>query len=238
MNSLYQAPPIQEKLGRCLRPGGTQLTTYLLDLLKVQSGRVVLDSGCGKGATLEVIKSYTDHVIGMDIDEHFTNQSLEKAFPVVQGDMNNLPFGDGTVDFIISECAWNLTNRERSVAEFHRVLSDGGKLGIVDIFLREPKNNLTWPVHSCFNGATSLDSTVELFKQQGFMVLSLEDHSRILTSLAAEFVFYHGSLHDFWQQITGEKIKASQACECGRRTRPGLFLLVVQKQSASREVNQ
>lgn len=229
MKALYQTKTIQKGLGKCLHPGGTELTSRLLKRLAITKDSLVLDGGCGFGATLNLLKDYTDHGIGLELDFDFACETSKACFPVIQGDLKNLPFLNNSLDCIISECTWNLTNRSVSVAEFYRVLSPSGKVGIIDIFLQQEDGSKRWPIKSCFNTASSLESTTEVFKKQGFNIVLLENHSQVLHNLAGEFVFAHGSLQNFWQQITGETTKTELVCDCVRQTKPGLFLLIAQK---------
>lgn len=239
MNNLYQTKPIQDGFGTCLRPGGLTLTKRLLENLNIKQYDTVMDAGCGVGTSLKLLQDYTDNVFGLEFDSEFAQIAVQSGYKVIQGDFNNLPIADNSLDFLISECAWNLTDRKKSVREIYRVLKPGGKVGIIDIFLQEQNKNDVdhiWPVRSCLNSASSMNATKELFTHNNFQNILFEDHSQILKQAAAEFVFAHGSLQNFWQAVTGSQTKAQQACNCGKENKPGLFMLTAQKLSTKRNV--
>jgi hypothetical protein len=54
----------------------------------------------------------------------------------------------------------------------------------------------------------------------------VEEHTEMLKKTAADFVFRHGSLHGFWQAVTGDPLLAQMACDASRVSKPGLFLLM------------
>jgi len=81
----------------------------------------------------------------------------------------------------------------------------------------------------CFSQATDLQSIEGMISAAGFTVCTVEDHTRHLNQTAAEFVFAYGSLHGFWQAVTGDSVLAAAACAAAQYTRPGLFLLIARK---------
>ena len=225
---LYRSTAVRQSLGAALRPGGVTLTRRVIDLAGPEPAMTVIDAGCGPCGSLEMLRERgLSRVLGLDIDRDFLRSARSLRFPVVQADLCRLPLTTASVDLVICECAWNLTPRERSLEEFHRVLRPGGRLAITDMYNRcDHASGSSWPVSCCFAGASDLATVERLLAAAGFSVSLVEDHSRLLRETAARFVFEHGSLQGFWQAVTGNPEEAAQACRAGAAARPGLFLLL------------
>lgn len=225
---LYQSSAVRQGLGCSLRPGGEWLTRRILELSRPEANHVLLDAGCGPGGSLALYRAYgLEKVLGIDLDPEFVAEARILHWPVLQADLCRLPLTDQSIDMVICECAWNLTPRERTLAELGRVVRPGGVLAITDIYAGKPGGpDNTWPVPCCFAGASDLTTVRSLINMAGFTITSLEDHSRLLRETAARFVFEHGSLHGFWLAVTGSAELADQACRASQATKPGLFLLI------------
>lgn len=105
----------------------------------------ILDVACGTGdSTVVTAKASApgSHVTGVDISEGMMAVAVEKAIKagvadkvtIQAADGENLSFGDGTFDRV--SCAFGIRNfehKERGLAEFHRVLSPGGKAVILEL---------------------------------------------------------------------------------------------------------
>ena len=233
MIPLYLSTPVRQGLGSCLRPGGQALTGRLLDLLAPDQASVILDAGCGPGASMALVQERgIGSVLGLDLDEGLLTEARYGEMPVARADLAHLPLPDACLDMVLCECVWNLTEREQVMAEFHRVLRPGATIALTDIFSRTAEAagpSGTWPVRCCFSQATDLATVQELVISAGFKIKVLEDHTRLLKQTAAEFVFAHGSLLAFWQAVTGDENLARAACKASATTRPGLFLLIAQR---------
>lgn len=92
------------------------------------SSSKILDLGCGDGTRLAGLKTKGEKV-GVDISEYAINKGKKKFknINLIKGDISNLPFKDGSFDFIYSmfviehvECP------EKVLKEAFRVLQKGG----------------------------------------------------------------------------------------------------------------
>jgi SAM-dependent methyltransferase len=202
----------------------------MLARLDPRPQQLVVDAGCGTGATLELLqKRGVRRAIGFDLHPELIQTARKKGVSVLRADLVAQPLATGTVDMVLSECAWNLTDKRQTLAECARILKPGGLLAISDIYLRSlpgAGEQNCWPEQSCFFQATDIQAVRDLVIEAGFNIVTLEDHSRLLTQAAAEFVFAHGSLQGFWQSIFGDEKSAKKVCSLSASVRPGLFLLI------------
>ncbi len=229
MNPLYLSEPVRAGLGPCLRPGGLALTKRVLGLVTPSPGTVVLDAGCGKGASMALLHEYgLRSVFGCDIDPELARAARHRDLHVALADLGHLPLADRYLDLVLCECVWNLTDKKRVADEFFRVLKPGGRLAVSDMYSRTGTMS-EWPVSCCFAGATDLARVADIFSEAGFAIEVLEDHTPLLNQTAAEFVFAHGSLHGFWQAVVGDAAMATAACTAAAASRPGLFLLLARR---------
>ena len=224
-SELYASAPVRATLGRALRPGGEKLTRRMLELAEPLRGGLVLDAGCGCGASLTLLEQYGAQAVGLDLNTGFLRESKNRKLKVARADLTHLPLPDGCLNLVLCECVWNLTDKERVLTEFFRVLAPGGMLALADIYARGYRAR-EWPVRCCFAQATDLQTVMDQVAGAGFEIDVVEDHTELLKKTAADFVFRHGSLYGFWQAVTGDPDLATAACEASRATRPGLFLMM------------
>jgi SAM-dependent methyltransferase len=195
---------------------------------------MILDAGCGTGASLALMRQRGfAHAFGVDLDPELLLEAHGQKLLVSRADLALLPVNNSSLDLVLAECVWNLTDRRKVLAEFHRILRPEGHLAVTDIFSRAPidKDRPQWPVRCCFSQAVDLATVAEMVTVAGFEVLVLEDHTRLLKQTAAEFVFAHGSLLAFWEAVTGDKNLATAACTASAAVRPGLFLLIAKRKT-------
>ena len=94
------------------------------------------------------------------------------------------------------------------------MLVRGGKLLLTDVYAR--------------NRVAGMIQREELMGQlavRGFRVLCWEDHSEVLRTFLARYIFEHGSTEQLWASPCG-------LGEAVRQARPGYFLLVAEAQGA------
>ena len=132
-------------LGRCMLRfmnfGHAPLTNWGLDHVNFSDGMVMLDIGCGGGATLKRLlkRSPEGMVYGIDISEesvvkakNVNKQLLNKQVFVQQGSANRLPWEDQKFDVVTAvETVYFWPNLPQCFQEVKRVLKPGGQFAIM-----------------------------------------------------------------------------------------------------------
>jgi len=121
-------------------------------LKKLRPAGTLVDVGCGPGYLVGSInRRFPDaRIIGMDISRDMLCMAISNfpdgSIAFCRGDAQALPFPDDGIDFIISTGAFHhWPNGLRSLQEFHRVLSPGGQLLILDL-RRDMRRMFYWTV--------------------------------------------------------------------------------------------
>lgn len=132
-------------LGRCMLRfmnfGHAPLTNWGLDHVNFSDGMVMLDIGCGGGATLKRLlkRSPEGMVYGIDISEesvvkakNVNKQLLNKQVFVRQGSADSLPWEDQKFDVVTAvETVYFWPNLPQCFQEVKRVLKPGGQFAIM-----------------------------------------------------------------------------------------------------------
>ena len=117
--------------------------------LDIQNGDTILDVACGTGDVgFELLKKHSVSITGIDLSPKMVKLAQGKAskrnldkITFLQGDAENLPLDDNSVDCLtISYGFRNISNYEKALEEFYRVLKPGGKLGILEF--SKPKSKV------------------------------------------------------------------------------------------------
>jgi len=154
-----------------------------LAMANIKPGETVLDIGSGGGIDVFLAAKRVGsegYVIGVDMTTAMLKRARESAIrhgyhqvEFRQGDAENLPVDDNSVDLVISNCVINLTeDKGRAFKEIYRVLKPGGRLEISDVVAAhtlpiEIRNNPTgWS--SCVSGALPEQEYLDLIKYAGF----------------------------------------------------------------------
>lgn len=182
-------PAVQLLVGDALRPGGTALTSTLLDQAELPSASRVLDIGSGTGATLELLDARGHAAIGIDRGSALASLASARA-AVAVGDAERLPFADAAFDAITMECVLSaLPDKRAATDEVHRVLRPGGMLLLTDMSisgrLPEPLDTLAAWV-ACAAGALDAAGYRALLADQGFDVEGSSDHADALRAFVAK----------------------------------------------------
>jgi SAM-dependent methyltransferase len=99
----------------------------------VESGRTLLDAGCGTGGLLARLSRVLPDrdAIGLDADRvACARAALKSGRPVCAGSVNALPFADGAFGAIVSAdvLCHEGVDEAAALAQFHRVLCERGVL--------------------------------------------------------------------------------------------------------------
>ncbi|BCY08089.1 putative methyltransferase [Actinoplanes sp. L3-i22] len=104
-----------------------------LDFLLPAGQPRVLDLGAGTGKLTRQIRARGLDVIAVDPSEGMLGE-LRRAVPEVsarQGTAEQIPLPDASVDVVLVAQAWHWVDPARAVPEIARVLTPGGRLGLI-----------------------------------------------------------------------------------------------------------
>ncbi len=161
----------------------------------ISEGDTVLDLGSGAGNDCFVARAATGaegKVIGID----FTPEMIRRArlntdklgFNNVefrQGDIEELPVNDNSVDVVVSNCVLNLVpDKGRVFAEIQRVLRPGGHFSISDIVLvgdlPDALRQSAELYAGCVSGAIQQEEYLGLIQEAGFQNLQIQKVKPVL----------------------------------------------------------
>lgn len=140
-------------IGHTKHVGGSTATIELLNLCQVTPDKLVLNMGCGAGAsTVFMVKTYGCRVVGVDIKDSMVEaaQKFARRKGVAdmtefrQADGQDLPFEDNTFDILVCESVNTfIPDRDKAASEYVRVVKPGGYVGINEgIWYKHPSEDL------------------------------------------------------------------------------------------------
>ncbi|HNE27865.1 MAG TPA: arsenite methyltransferase [Saprospiraceae bacterium] len=165
------------------------------EFARIQAGDVVLDLGSGAGNDCFVARAEagaTGKVIGVDFTPAMIRRARQNAeklgFNNVefrQGDIEDLPVSEDSVDVVVSNCVLNLVpDKNRVFSEIMRVLRPGGHFSISDVVLSGalPDNILESAelYAGCVAGAVQLDEYMDMIARAGFKNVMIQKQKPIL----------------------------------------------------------
>ncbi len=158
-------------------------------LAELHEGEVVLDLGSGGG--IDVLLSArrvgsTGRAYGLDMTADMLALARKNATEAgvdnvefLQGQIEQIPLPDASVDVIISNCVINLSSDKRRVLhEAFRVLKPGGRFAVSDVVVRgdvpaDVKRSMELWV-GCVAGALEEQEFLRLLREVGFADPSIE----------------------------------------------------------------
>ena len=132
----YERDPFSRLIGRLQREA--------LAALELRTGDRFLDVGCGTGAGVRAAAEVVERAVGVDLSPKMLAEARERSrglanVEFVEGDSENLPFGDGEFTAIV--CTTSLHHYPRPDAaarEMARVLAPKGRVVIGDMTSDSP----------------------------------------------------------------------------------------------------
>ena len=232
----YESESMREALGDTLRPGGFNLTEKGVQYCKISAGDMVLDLGCGRGATVNYLyEKHNIHAVGVDPSEKLIEEAKNKYkyADFFLGKGENLPLDGESFNSVFAECTLSLMDTDRTLKEVSRVLKDNGWFIITDVYAKNPDAAAElnkFSISSCMRGLHDLPLLREQLKQAGFNISFFEDCSQYLKELLVKIAFAYGSMSAFWN-ITGQScIDGCSFHEALRKCKPGYFILIAGKE--------
>lgn len=173
-----------------------------LAMAGLKPDETVLDIGSGGGIDVFLAANRvgpSGHVIGVDMTPAMLKRSRESAekhgytqVEFRQGDAENLPVEDNSVDVVISNCVINLTeDKTQAFQEIYRVLKPGGRLEISDVVaanslpLEVRQNPNQWA--ACVSGALPEKEYLDLITYAGFENLQTRRENQYANNSAATY---------------------------------------------------
>jgi len=126
-----------------------RLLKSILSSIKDPLNSLTLDIGCGTGSNLKELVSAGLYPIGLDQSIYALSLVRGKGkFPLLAGDLNNLPFKTKSVGLIIAmDIFEHLDDDAHGIRESYRVLKDGGIL-----ILTVPAFKSLWGIQDVVTG--------------------------------------------------------------------------------------
>jgi ubiquinone/menaquinone biosynthesis C-methylase UbiE len=175
--------------------------------------------------------------VGIDPSTLLLDRARREIQYLAQARGEQLPFPTAGFDAVIAECCLSLMDDPRTaIRELARLLPAGGRLIVNDLYARRAAGVRLLrrlSIGCCLKGAMSQETLIDLFDSCGFCVDLWEDHTQDLKNLAAQLVFAHGSMQNFWYSIMpgDERAQQPEIQRAVSESRPGYFLLLATKTS-------
>jgi len=170
---------------------------------ELREGETVLDLGSGGG--IDVLLSArrvgpTGIAYGLDITDEMLELARKNADQAsvtnaqfLEGEIEDIPLPDDSVDVVISNCVINLsTDKSRVLQEMFRVLRPGGRIGVSDVVAEdtlgpdERAERGSWV--GCIAGALSKGEYEDGLAEAGFEDISVRFTHRVADGMHSAIV--------------------------------------------------
>jgi SAM-dependent methyltransferase len=193
-------------------------------LAKLNPGEIVLDLGSGGG--IDVLLSAkrvgpTGKAYGLDMTDEMlalANENKHRAgvtnVEFLQGEIENIPLPDNSVDVVISNCVINLSaDKDRVLRDAFRVLKPGGRFAVSDVVTRGEmlpeirQSVLAWV--GCIAGALEENDYRNKLAAAGFEQIEIEPTRIYRAEDAREFLAGQGiDVETIAPQVDGKFLSA------------------------------
>ncbi len=158
-------------------------------ILKLITGKKILELGCGYGAFVNDALASKKESFGLDTDENAL-RSGGKIFPclnlrLIQGDMNFLPFRDKSIDTVV-------LRESLHHVQWNHVLPEVSRICKKEVIVFEPNPN--WLLRTCRKIISHQDceipsdSLIELFRDHGIAIEGIYFRDVLAFPLSGGFV--------------------------------------------------
>lgn len=149
----------------------------------IEKGHTVLDLGSGAGNDVFVARSLVGEegkVIGIDMTPAMHDKALENKKKLgydnvefVLGEIEDLPFDEGSIDTVISNCVLNLvSDKQAAYNGIYRVLKANGHFSISDVVISGPLTDKIAGIAElyagCISGAMVKEDYLKTIQKAGF----------------------------------------------------------------------
>ncbi len=189
------------------------------EFARIQPGNTVLDLGSGAGNDCFIARAETGptgKVIGVDFTPAMIQRARENAEKLGynnvefrQGDIEDLPVSDNSIDVVASNCVLNLVpDKQKVFNEIRRVLRPGAHFSISDVVLvgelPDALRNAAEMYAGCVSGAMQMDEYLSIIREAGFDNVTVQKRKPILIpdDILLEYISAD-DLRDFTASKTG-----------------------------------
>jgi ubiquinone/menaquinone biosynthesis C-methylase UbiE len=183
---------------RVINPGGIRGRDQILAIIRPKPGSRVLEIGGGSGhAACHIARRYGCHVTTIDVSARAVAEAQRRVAAeglggrvrCEVGDVNDLPFADGSFDYVVSQAVIMFVEQRRALAEVYRVLKrDGVFAGLEFCWKRSPPDHVrdsTYRICGCKTlDFHSLDGWVRRLHQASFARVQGVEHPFGLLSVS------------------------------------------------------
>jgi SAM-dependent methyltransferase len=135
-------------IAKLMNQGHEPLTLWGLTKVKIASSDVILDVGCGGGATVRKLAKLAPHgkVFGIDISHDMVEYSKKvnenliapNRIQIIEGSVEKMSFPDNYFDLVTAfETYYFWSNFRNALKEIKRVLKPSGKLHLVNEMVKD-----------------------------------------------------------------------------------------------------
>lgn len=210
---IYENPVWQNVPDQTMHPGGLTITEQALSFCNVPPGALVLDVGCGAGATISYITSKLGfNGLGLDVSAELLsrayNNNSNSGF--AQARSEQLPIANASVNLILSECTLSIFETDDALYEFERILKNDGYLIISDLYARN-ENGIAalreLPSESCISSSMTRSQIENKLKQNKFRIEVWQDCSDKLNEFSVCTLTTASAIDPFDLHIAAAKAK-------------------------------